>query len=902
MHFRKEFIPQAISLLLVVMLFVIALSAQEPDARNRYSEKLNQAEKLFFERDYQAAKKAFQEAAKILPGETHPANRIREINRILGIEDEPNVEFLAAAQKADRLFEGEKYEEALDAYIAANDIMPDQERITDRILELHQLIRDKQARENNFNAAMQRGNQFLANRRLEEARAEFEKALALNPGSAEARSQLADISEVLNTIRQYEEAVLRADDLYMEQDYEAARAEYVQALAIQPRQAYPQNMINRIDEMINKREQDAVALQQAYQDAIENGDIHFEAQDYVQAKNYFEQAAGLMPAQSYPRAKLTEINNLLADLEILEQQYLQTISEADELFENQNYETALTTYRRALTMKPEEGYPGERIAEINTILAANIDAAFDELISAADQLFQDENWEMARAEYQKAVNLKPEAEHPQNQIAVIDNILAGMAEADAAFQTAVAAADQLFRDESWELARAEYQKAVNLNPEAEHPQNQIAAIDDILAGMAETDAAFQSAIVAADQLFQDENWELARAEYQKAVNLKPEQEHPQNQIAAIDNILAGMAEADAAFQTAVAAADQLFRDESWELARAEYQKAVNLNPEAEHPQNQIAAIDDILAGMAETDAAFQSAIVAADQLFQDENWELARAEYQKAVNLKPEQEHPQNQIAAIDNILAGMAEADAAFQSAIAAADQLFADESWEMAKAEYQKAINLNPEAEHPQNQIAAIDNILAGMAETDAAFQSAIAAADQLFQDESWEQAKAEYQKAVNLKPEEEHPQNQIAAIDNILAGMAEADAAFQTAVAAADQLFRDESWELARAEYQKAVNLNPEAEHPQNQIAAIDDILAGMAETDAAFQSAIVAADQLFQDENWELARAEYQKAVNLKPEQEHPQNQIAAIDNILAGMAEADAAFQSAIAAADQLFAG
>ncbi len=652
MHLRKEFIPQAISLLLVVMLFVIPLFAQEPDTRNRYNEKLNQAEKLFFERDYQAAKKAFEEAAKILPGETHPANRIREINRILGIEDEPNVEFLAAAQKADRLFEGGKYEEALDAYMAASDIMPDQERITDRILELHQLIRDKQTRENNFNAAMQRGNQFLENRRLEEARAEFEKALSLNPGSAEARSQLADISEVLNKIRQYEEAVLRADDLYMEQEYEAARAEYVQALAIQPRQAYPQNMINRIDETINRRELDAAALQQAYQDAITNGDAHFEAQEFMQAKNYFEQAAELMPAQSYPRAKITEINNLLADLEILEQQYLQAISEADELFDNQNYETALTTYRRALTMKPEENYPEERISEINTILAANVDAAFDELIAAADQLFQDESWEQAKAEYQKAINLKPEEEHPQNQITAIDNIMDELADTEATFQAAIAAADQLFRDESWEQAKTEYQKAINLKPEEEHPQNQIAAIDNILNAIAEAEATYNAAIAAGDRLFDEHSYEQAKAEYQKALNLQPDEIYPAARIVEIDQLLAEIAVKQEQYDSFIAGGDFHYDAGNLREAQTSYKAALELFPNISYAQNQLQKVEDELREIRERVLKEYNAIIAdADRYFNQRSYDNAINQYMRAAELLPDEAYPKNQIAEITRII-----------------------------------------------------------------------------------------------------------------------------------------------------------------------------------------------------------------------------------------------------------
>ncbi len=819
----KNFIFRAGGMLVFLLILIIPLLGQNTDTRNRYNEKLNHAEKLFFEKKYPEAKKAFEGARQLIPSETHPANRIREINKILGIEDEPNAEFLAAAQKADRLFDGQKWEEALDAYIAANDIMPDQERITDRILELHELIREKQARENSFNLAMQRGNQLLAGRQLEKAREEFEKALNINPGSSEARSQLADISKTLNEIKQYQEAVEVADSLYMDQDYEGARTAYQQALNIQPNQAYPKNMILRIDELIIKSKQDELALQQAYSEAIENGDDHFEAKDYATAKLFFEQAAELMPAQSYPRAKITEINNLLADLEILELQYLQTITEADGLFENQEHKIAIEAYRRALALKPGEKYPQERIDEISILLTGKLDDAYQSAIALADELFQQENWELAKAEYQIAAGLKPDEEYPKRQIISIENLLAGLAEADAAYQSAIDLADQFYQQENWELAKTEYQKATDLKPEEEYPKSQIIAIENFLVGLAEADAAYQSAIALADGLFQQENWEQAKAEYQKAAGLKPEEEYPKSQITTIENLLAGLAEANAAHQSAIALADELFQQENWEQAKMEYQKATGLKPEEEYPKSQIIAIENFLAGLAEADAAYQSAIALADELFQQENWEQAKAEYQKAADLKQEEEYPKSQIIAIENLLAGLAQTDAAYQSAIQAADRFFAEFSYEQARTDYEIAATLKPEEEYPNSRIAEIDLLLAGIAEKQAQYDSFITSADFHYDAGNLHEAKNAYSEAVQIFPNIAYAQGRLKAIeDELRAERERVMKEYNAIIAEADRYFNQRAYDNAINQYMIAADILPDEDYPKKRIEEITKII--------------------------------------------------------------------------------
>src|SRR5690606_10766256 len=89
------------------------------------------------------------------------------------------------------------------------------------------------------------------------------------------------------------------------------------------------------------------------------------------------------------------------------------------------YETSRTAYQSALQVKPGETYPQQRIEEIGQILTqlASAREAYDAAISRADRDFQSENFDVAKTAYTEAQQAKPEETYPAEQIAKIDSIV-----------------------------------------------------------------------------------------------------------------------------------------------------------------------------------------------------------------------------------------------------------------------------------------------------------------------------------------------------------------------------------------------------------------------------------------------------------------------------------------------
>ena len=176
---------------------------------------------------------------------------------------------------------------------------------------------------------------------------------------------------------------------------------YTEAQKAKPEESYPGEQIAKIDSTVETRvrlaaeaeaerirlaqeaaaaETERLAAIQAekdknYSEAITKADNLFNAKDYENARNEYRTAQAVKPGEPYPQQRLDEIGKTLAAFEqakkeqdLLDRNYANAIQLADRFFSGKTYNQSKGKYNEALTLKPEESYPKERIAEIDRIL------------------------------------------------------------------------------------------------------------------------------------------------------------------------------------------------------------------------------------------------------------------------------------------------------------------------------------------------------------------------------------------------------------------------------------------------------------------------------------------------------------------------------------------------------
>ncbi|MBK9758843.1 MAG: hypothetical protein IPO90_02435 [Flavobacteriales bacterium] len=215
---------------------------------------------------------------------------------------------------------------------------------------------------------------------------------------------------------------------------------------------------------------------------------------------------------------------------------------------------------------------------------------------------------------------------------------------------------------------------------------------------------------------------------------------------------------------------------------------------------------------------------------------------------------------------------------------------------------------------------------------YANLIKEADALFTKKSYEESKAKYAAALDIKEEEAYPKQRMkecqAFIDE-LAKNAEAEKKakelaekYKAAITAADAAFKGEKFEDARSKYQVASDIKSDEQYPKDQIALIAKKLEDLAkkaeddkkakELEAKYKAAIVAADAAFKATNYDQAKTRYNEALELKAEEKYPKDQLAAIDKKLEELAKKaeeeksakamEERYKAAIAAADAAFKG
>jgi tetratricopeptide (TPR) repeat protein len=756
--------------------------------------------------------------------------------------------------------------------------LPDQKYATDKIFEIHALIKKNENLEKNYQSAITKGTQYYADKKYELAITEFETALTLKPGESVPTTKITEIRKITAAIAEYQEAIGLADELYLNKEYEKAKTAYLQAQSVKPDEKYPQSMIGRIDETTANIAGEQQARQQSYDQAVAAGDGFFRSRDYSEARASFESALKIMPSESYPRAKINEIENLLANVELQEKQYAQFLVDGDKYYGEQKLNEALSAFQGAEKIKPDESYPKTKIAEITTLLAGikQIEQDYQAAIAKADQEFTAKKYDLAKSAFENASTIKPEESYPKTKIAEIAALIEAIKMTEQNFQAAIIKADKEFGAKNYELAKSEYQNASNLKPDESYPKARIAEISALLTGIRQTEQDYLSAIAKADQEFTAKNYDLAKADYQNASAIKPEESYPKTKIAEITTLLAGIQQTEKKYQSAIAKADQEFGAKNYDLAKADYQNASGIKPDESYPKTKIAEITTLLAGIQQTEQNYQAAIAKADQEFTAKNYNLAKADYQNASTIKPEESYPKTKIAEITTLLAGIQQTEQNYQAAIAKADQEFGAKNYDLAKTDYQNASTIKPEESYPKTKIVEITTLLAGIQQTEQNYQAAIAKADLEFGAKNYELAKDDYQNASTIKPEESYPKTKIAEILAFEVNRKNYDAF----IASGNFQYDAENFHMARNSYNEALKLFPDEPYPKERLKDIEAILLAESERiQKEYNIAISEADRFFAGKVYDNAIEYYMQASGIKPDEAYPIDRINAITKLI-----------------------
>ena len=383
----------------------------------------------------------------------------------------------------------------------------------------------------------------------------------------------------------------------------------------------------------------------------------------------------------YDEAYFNQIQGALAQLKELERSAIQkakekeasyqnAIKNGDKQFQKKEWQVALSSYQEATSIKPEESYPKEQIANIN------------KLIAEADAKAKAEAEAKAKAEAERLAKEKADADAKAKADA--DKLAKAKADADAkakadADAKAKADAEAKAMAEAERLAKEKADADAKAKADAEAKAK--ADADKLAKEKADADAKTKA---DADAKAKAEADKLAKEKADADAKAKAE----------ADKLAKNKAAADA---KAKAEADKLAK-EQFELEEARKKEALALKKKEEEERRKIE----------EKENKYKAAISKGDEAFNKRDWTAAKSNYNEALIIKPNDAYATSKLKEIESNLKNVVKqgeikdntkgtilptlggnpAEEKYKTAIKNADEQFKLKAYKGAKKFYEEAL----------------------------------------------------------------------------------------------------------------------------------------------------------------------------------------------------------------------
>lgn len=650
-----------------------------------------------------------------------------------------------------------------------------------------------------------------------------------------------------------------------------------------------------------------------YDEAIIYGDNSYAKANLLDAKGYYQIAIKLKPGDDYAKNKILLIVEKMKTAMVAEYEYYDIIDLADELYDKNNLNEAVTQYRKALKIIPNDEYALTKVREIIEFQTNEKEkiSSFDKAMEAGRFYITSKEYDKATASFGEAASIFPDRDAPVNELNIVNNLKAEYEQQLVLFNQKVEEAEKYLLINNYSEALKIYNEADEILPDNDEAKRKITE----LTPLADNQLKYNTQVEKADEYYIAKDFISARKQYMVAKNLWPEKSYPTDMVAKIDEKLEKEKKyLEKYYNQYIVGGDSLMELKEYSQALGKFNLALNLKPNEAYPKSKLLEIETVFEARKKAfEANYDIMISSADSAFDAGLFNSAHDKYETAVEVKPDDKYPKGRIVKIEGILEKLAareKINKEYNDVILLADKLYSTGNYDLAVKKYQEAQALKSYENYPQEKIDVIILLLADSAkqkQIEEKYNELIIIAVQQFQKDKLTEARSSYTNASDIKPSETLPHERIRIIDSLIIAKAKATEIklqFDQYIVRGDSLKDQKEYTMAIAAYDQALVIFPDdisTQQKKHTIATIQINLQREAERQKAYENAITKGDEFFKVGSYELARVEFEKAQTLRQDQEYPRKRLININTALERLAaENEKRYTESVVAANNFY--
>lgn len=374
-----------------------------------------------------------------------------------------------------------------------------------------------------------------------------------------------------------------------------------------------------------------------YQSLITMGDKEFNNAEYIKAKSYYQEALRIKKDDPTAQSKLNKTIQKIREQSEKEEIFFQYIDEADNHYDNGDYEKALTSYNKAAKLFPKDEYTLEQIKIVTQKIndeKENI-AAFNEFVSNGDRFMSQEKYTEATLQYKAALNLYPNNSSVKEKYNNAKSLKDNYDKLSADFEQLKREANDFVIRKKYAEAIEKYQQALSIFPN----DSDLKSLINSLTTQKDISDRYNSKINEADSLYLEKSYEKAKNAYNEALAVIPDDPYSSDMIVRIDETLnSDEYKSLKNFLTLLEEAKELESNNKIDEALTKYKSAIKQNPGDEFTTQKIDYLTDVINTRnkeIELNALYTTLINKGDNSTNSEDFYSALDFYTQAYNLIP---------------------------------------------------------------------------------------------------------------------------------------------------------------------------------------------------------------------------------------------------------------------------